>query len=91
MEQNVENLYFLLNDPFKNWLSSITLDDSKDKKIKEWREILEKIVRSEADRILANANPRDFTGITIDDKAHNIITAYNSFNFFLNKKLRKEA
>lgn len=91
VEQNVENLYFLLNDPFKNWLSSITLDDSKDKKIKEWREILEKIVRSEADRILANANPRDFTGITIDDKAHNIITAYNSFNFFLNKKLRKEA
>lgn len=91
VEENVENLYFLLNDPFKNWLSSITLDDSKDQKIEEWRKVLEKIVRTEADRILANANQRDFTGITIDDKTHNIITAYNSFNFFLNKQLRKEA
>ncbi len=91
VEQNVENLYFLLNDPFKNWLSSITLEDSKDQKIEEWRKVLEKIVRTQADRILANANQRDFTGVTIDDKTHNIITAYNSFNFFLNKQLRKEA
>ena len=91
VEENVENLYFLLNEPFKNWLSSITLDDSKDEKIKEWRSILEKIVRTEADKILSNANPRDFTGVTIDDKTHHIITAYNSFNFFLNKQLRKEA
>lgn len=90
VEQNVENLYFLLNDPFKNWLSSITLNDSKDKKIEEWRNILEKIVRTEADRILANANPRDYKGVTIDEKTHNIITAYNSFNYFLNKQLRKE-
>nr|WP_238390477.1 type I-E CRISPR-associated protein Cse1/CasA [Anaerococcus sp. mt242] len=91
VEQNVENLYFLLNDPFKNWLSSITLEDSKDQKIEEWRKVLEKIVRTEADRILLNANQRDFTGVTIDDKTHNIITAYNSFKFFLNKQLRKEA
>lgn len=90
VEQNVENLYFLLNEPFKNWLSSITLNDSKDKKIEEWRNILEKIVRTEADRILANANPRDYKGVTIDEKTHNIITAYNSFNYFLNKQLRKE-
>ncbi|MDU5535190.1 MAG: type I-E CRISPR-associated protein Cse1/CasA, partial [Anaerococcus sp.] len=63
---------------------------SKDKKIEEWRNILEKNVRTEADRILANANPRDYKGVTIDEKTHNIITAYNSFNYFLNKQLRKE-
>ena len=89
VEQRVENVYFLLNDPFKNWLMSIAIDDSKDQKIEEWRKTLEKIVRSEADKVLENANPRDYTGITIDDKNHNIVTAYNSFNYFLNKKLRK--
>lgn len=90
VEQRVENVYFLLNDPFKNWLMSITIDDNKDQKVEEWRKTLEKIVRSEADKVLENANPRDYTGITIDDKNHNIVTAYNSFNYFLNKKLRKE-
>ena len=89
VEQRVENVYFLLNDPFKNWLMSITIDADKDQKIEEWRKTLEKIVRSEADKVLENANPRDYTGITIDDKNHNIVTAYNSFNYFLNKKLRK--
>lgn len=89
VEQRVENVYFLLNDPFKNWLMSITIDDGKDQKIEEWRKTLEKIVRSEADKVLENANPRDYTGITIDDKNYNIVTAYNSFNYFLNKKLRK--
>lgn len=91
VEQNVENLYFLLNDPFKKWIRSINPDDSKDQKIEEWRSILERIVRAEVDKVLADANPRDYTGITIEEKTHNIITAYNSFNFFLNKKLRKEA
>lgn len=90
INQNVENLYFLLNDPFSNWLKSINIDDSKDKKIREWRKTLEKIIRLEVDKILSIATQRDYRGVTVEDKTHNIITAYNSFNYFLNKNLRKE-
>lgn len=91
VDQNVDSLYFLLNNPFKEWIISINANDDKDKKIFEWRKTLEKIVRSEAEKVLANANNRDYLGIVIDEKTHNIITAYNSFNYFLNQKLRKEA
>ena len=44
--QMVEMLYFKIDHPFREWLSSIPPDDEKDPKIKEWRDLLKKMVKS---------------------------------------------
>jgi len=51
-KQMVELLYFKIDQPFRQWLSSIQMQDDKDAKIKEWRQFLKKAVKDEAESIL---------------------------------------
>lgn len=93
VNRQVENLYYEIDAPFREWIESITPEDSKDEKIFQWREILYKIVKSHAYNLIKNANPRDFTGLIENKKTGkkemlNIPIAYNSFIFKLNKKLQ---
>ena len=85
-----QEAYFQVDMPFRDWLSSIQPDDSKEEKIKEWRAILRTIVKKEAQKLVDSAGNRDFIGI--EDGAHvkNIFTAYNRFNWKLNEQLPKE-
>lgn len=87
VDQKVEELYYLIDRPFRDWLSSIDVKDNKDEKVLEWRSILKKLIIKQADKIMANASNRDYTGVTKNDKLMNIATAYSSFKYFLNKKL----
>ncbi|MDO5027509.1 MAG: type I-E CRISPR-associated protein Cse1/CasA [Tissierellia bacterium] len=83
----VEELYYLIDQPFRDWISSIEKDDDKDKKILEWRKTLKKIITKEAEKILENGNARDFKGIVKNDKIMNIATAYSYFIGRLNRLL----
>lgn len=48
----VESLYFKIDQPFRQWLASIQPEDDKDSKTQEWRDLLNKIVKAEAEVIL---------------------------------------
>jgi CRISPR system Cascade subunit CasA len=53
----------------------------------EWRKQLKIIVLQQAEQLVKNAGPRDYTGIVVNDKIKNIATVYNSFIYFLNQQL----
>lgn len=82
-----EELYYLIDQPFREWLASLRPEDSKDERIFAWRDTLKKLVMTQAGQVLQEAGPRDYTGIVKDDRMHNIATAYNRFTYYLNKQL----
>ena len=86
--QKVEELYYKLNGPFKEWLASIEKNDDKNKKAREWRDELKSLVKNEAKKIIFQASSRDYRGIEKDGKVMNIATCYNKFINVLNKTLR---
>ena len=86
--QKVEELYYKLNGPFKEWLASIEKNDDKNNKAREWRDELKSLVKNEAKKIIYEASSRDYRGIEKDGKAMNIATCYNKFINVLNKTLR---
>lgn len=86
--QMVEMLYFKIDHPFREWLSSILPDDEKDPKIKEWRDLLKKMVKAEAKSILGQGGTRDYLGIEKDGRIKNIATTYNSFEYLLHQQLK---
>lgn len=87
IEKKKSELYFKIDQPFKNWISSISMSDSKDKKIIEWRKVLKSITVDQAKHDLESANSRDYIGIEIKGGIKNIATAYNSFIQRLNKEI----
>lgn len=87
VNQNVEDLYFMVDKPFRDWISSINPNDLKDEKINEWRSEFKNIVLKQADKILSQAGPRDYIGIEKDKVIKNIATSYSSFKYFLNNQL----
>lgn len=86
-KQKVEELYYKLNEPFKDWLASINKEDEKNKKIREWRVTLKSLVINEAREMVSQANTRDYRGIEKDGKIINIATIYNKFINILNKTI----
>lgn len=85
--QKVEELYYKLNDLFKEWLASIEKNDDKNKKTREWRDELKALVKNEAKAIIFEASSRDYRGIAKDGKVMNIATCYNKFINILNKTI----
>ena len=85
--QKVEELYYKLNEPFKEWLASIEKNDDKNKKTRQWRDELKSLVKNEAEKIIFEASSRDYRGIEKDGKVMNIATCYNKFINILNKTL----
>lgn len=85
--QKIEELYYKLNDPFKEWLASIEKNDDKNKKTREWRDELKSLVKNEAKTIIFEASSRDYRGIEKDGKVMNIATCYNKFINILNKTI----
>lgn len=88
--QKVEGLYFKIDQPFRQWLSSIQFDDEKDAKVKQWRTCLKQIVYKEAETLFHEGGPRDYIGIVDNDKGtvKNIATAYETFDYWLKQNLK---
>lgn len=83
----VQNAYYEIDIPFRNWLSEIKSEDEKELKIAEWRDKLRNIMLSQGKLLVKNSSKRDFLGITKDDKYMNIEIAYNKFLSRLYNKL----
>ncbi len=86
--QNIDEMYFLIDRPFREWISSITKNDSMDEKCREWRKTLKNLILKQADFIIKNISKRDYIGIEIGGKRENIATIYSSFKHFLNDRLK---
>ena len=83
----IEAMYYEIDKPFRDWLSFIDYEDNKDEKAKAWYKDLKGLVINQAEKIIENAGPRDFTGIVEKDSVKNIATAYNNFIMRINQKL----
>lgn len=83
----IEAMYYEIDKPFRDWLSFIDYENNKDEKAKAWYKDLKGLVINQAEKIIENAGPRDFTGIVEKDSVKNIATAYNNFIMRINQKL----
>lgn len=95
VSKNLEQAYFIVDRPFRDWLASLKFEDDKDYKIFEWRKILKDLIIKEAEEILEAASPRDYRGreVKINNKGGeekellNVAIAYNRFEYRVNKDL----
>lgn len=81
----VEQFYFRIDLSFRNWIESIDIDNDKDTKEIEWRNILKKSMKEYVDELVSNAGLRDYKGIETSTGVKNIATIYNSFLYRLNQ------
>lgn len=85
----LENVYFALNKPFKDWLASIVYKEDKEKKIKECKEIIKEVILNEARKTTQELGPRAYIGIKYknkkDMKYTNIAIAFNQLVLDINK------
>lgn len=101
INQEIEEIYSIIDMPFKRWVSEFKLSDEMSEKISDWHRTLENIVKRQVKKIIAEAGTRDYMGITVKagtrdymgsvvkkDKIKNIATSYNAFKYFLMKKLK---
>ncbi|NLK08307.1 MAG: type I-E CRISPR-associated protein Cse1/CasA [Firmicutes bacterium] len=80
--------YYEVDLPFRHWLGSLEVNQDKDECIREWRVNLRAIILREADSLIQAAGHRDYKGVFGQDKPFmNIATAYNQFNYWLNRNL----
>lgn len=85
----VSEAYFAVDEPFRQWLSSLGIRDNKNKKALEWRALLKETLVNEAEKLVKSAGNREYIGIEKNDKSFNVATAYNRFIYRLNKELPK--
>lgn len=81
----VEQFYFRIDLSFRNWIESIDIDNDKDTKEIEWRNILKKAMKEYVDELVSNAGLRDYKGVGKGSGVKNIATIYNSFLYRLNQ------
>ncbi len=88
-DKRISHVYFLVDQPFREWLANIKPKDSMNERCTQWRNTLHNILINEAKGMLENATLRDFTGRPSDqsekESTKNIVTAYNIFTSRLKK------
>lgn len=89
ISQKIEELYFTIDIPFRNWITTIDIGMEKDQKVIEWNSALKKLVKNQAKELLYDGGSRDYLGIIANGNIKNIATAYNSFVNKLNKELEE--
>lgn len=87
IDRELARMYAVIDFDFKNWLSSIKPDDSKEEKIKLWYAKLKKAVLAQGEELFENSTARDLTGIEKETGIENIATKYWQFVGRVNKKL----
>ena len=81
----VEQFYFRIDLSFRKWIESLDIDNDKDIKEIEWRNVLKKAMKEYVDELVSNAGLRDYKGIGKGSGVKNIATIYNSFLYGLNQ------
>lgn len=89
----ISHVYFLVDEPFRQWLANIKPKDSMNERCTQWRNTLYNILINEAKGMLENATLRDFTGLVGEKSkkspAKNIVIAYSIFTSRLKKLSEK--
>lgn len=79
----VQDAYFAIDLPFREWLSGIELNDEKEKKVEQWRKKLKELILEQANHLLKTAGNRDYLGREISKNGKttykNIEISYNKF------------
>lgn len=75
--KKLEEMYAIIDQPFKYWLASIQPDSDNYEKEAEWTDELHSMILEEADKIIEQRNPKDYVGKEQDKSVKNIFTTYN--------------
>lgn len=78
-----QTFYNNLNEPFTEWISSLTVNDNREMKQSIWKKELRKIALRTLNDFLDIIAPRDISG----EKDNNIFIAANRYRYGLNKVL----
>ena len=62
----LESMYYKIDQPFRDWLSSIDYSENKDEKIEEWFKIFKKIVMEEIDKICSELSDKYYIGVELE-------------------------
>lgn len=74
--------YDHLNQPFKQWLQTLTGRDNRDRKINEWKQQLKVILHATVQEMVQTSAPRDVIGIQDDQgQTLNLFTAQRRLNY----------
>ena len=77
----LEQVYFKIDKPFKDWLASIDYNEDKEKKLIECKKIIIDIIREEAKQAYLKLGDRAFIGINYQSNKNkeytNIAMTYN--------------
>lgn len=88
VESQIAKLYEAIDMPFRDWLRYIYPEDDKDSKVRIWKMELRHIILDAAASIMAHLSARDYVTKDKEDKnRENIIMAYNTLKYKLNKKI----
>ncbi|MBD3949329.1 type I-E CRISPR-associated protein Cse1/CasA [Tuanshanicoccus lijuaniae] len=92
IDERVMELFYYIDQPFREWLLNIKANDEKDAKVLEWYQSLYKLISEVASSIIENASTRDYMGVIVGEKPNdsikNIATSHNRFMYFLKKDLK---
>lgn len=86
--EETEKVYSDIDPAFKDWLSSIRPDDSKEAKVIDWYTQLKSIVLDRGGELFENSTARDLKGIETDTRTENIATKYWQFVYRVNKRIK---
>lgn len=87
VSNQIEELYYKLDGPFRNWLIQLNPKESKNDQVVEWKVEAKKIIINHAESLILNSNPRDYKGIVHENKVVNVVTIFNKLIYFVNKTL----
>ncbi|MFT4104374.1 MAG: type I-E CRISPR-associated protein Cse1/CasA [Lacrimispora sp.] len=90
-EQKIKTqIFFSIDRHFREWLISISPQDEKKDRVREWRSILKREITRQGNELIQGAGNRDYLGYYTDksnNKLENIETAYIRFKINLKKEL----
>lgn len=84
----LQDAYFAVDLPFRDWLRNLRPEESKDGQVTEWRTTLNKIILEQAQQVTKSAGKRDYMGKEENGKVVNIAVVYNRFLHRLNTQLK---
>lgn len=82
----VEEMYDLLNQPFNDWLGSLSNDEDRIAKVGIWEKNLYSLLLTEVKSYARSLTPRDILASTNQDDT-SFYKRYNFFNYYIQKKL----
>lgn len=96
IDENISEMYYIIDHPFRDWISSIDIKSSKEEKVFEWRKTVKGLILKSAEEIALKSGSREYKGIIVKRKNEpitescikNLAKSYSRFKYFLDKKIK---